>query len=84
MEEGQQQQLHRSNVIEQTDQVEAKSAQVTMPLESSPYLRYTDLEDYRQMGFLEPANFSPEGGVAVTADGGITARQIAGIDKKLK
>ncbi|KZV37285.1 hypothetical protein F511_14689 [Dorcoceras hygrometricum] len=84
MEEGQQQQLQRSHVIEQTDQLEVKAAEAKMPLQSSPYLKYTDLQDYRRMGFLEPGNLSPKGGGAATAAGGITAKQATGIDKKLK
>lgn len=84
MEEGQQQ-LRREDVERET-----KVRQ--LPLESSPYLRHTDLEDYSLVG---PATvewqLSPEGGGATTTTtstaftgGRFSPKQADSIDRKLK
>lgn len=81
MEEGQQQ-LRREDVERET-----KVRQ--LPLESSPYLRHTDLEDYSLVG---PATvewqLSPKGGGATTSTafngGRFSPKQADAIDRKLK
>lgn len=64
-----------------------------LPLESSPHLKCTDLENYKIMiGYVPPSarayQICLDGGVmaaATTADGGhASPREIAAIEKKIK
>ncbi|KAG8377221.1 hypothetical protein BUALT_Bualt08G0005800 [Buddleja alternifolia] len=83
----QQQQLRRENIEEEEDKKEMTIMR-QLPLESSPYLRHTDLEDYKVMGYSAEGLLSPKGGGITTAtarDGSrISPRQADGDDRNLK
>ncbi|CAA3005834.1 Late embryogenesis abundant [Olea europaea subsp. europaea] len=84
MEEGQQQQQQ----MRRNEKMETEEQHKTFPLESSPYLKYSEMEEYKRQGYGMEAYLSPKSHRTTTGTDApgptISAKEVAGIDRKLK